>query len=394
MTESHDDLASRGRSIFRRLRAGEPPVSEPSAPPEEPTAGSEVPATAEAVEEPSDAQALSDQELAAFTDPDDPPARGPLPGLDDLPAATAVDAETSDLEAPPIYVPLEGEIASAVEEVEEPEAAVADDVSPFVRPLPRILAVANQKGGVGKTTTAVNLGACLADLGYRVLVVDLDPQGNASTGLGINIRDLHGSMYDVILHDLPIEDCVEATSVRNLFCAPSSLDLAGAEIELVPAFSREMRLRNALGEIRDDYDFVLIDCPPSLGLLTVNGLAAATEVVVPIQCEYYALEGLGQLLRNVNLVQKNLNPALEVSAIVLVMYDARTKLADQVVQEVRGHFGDKVCRTVIPRTVRLSEAPSYGQPISAFDPTSRGAIAYRELAKEVSGGGTASQRAG
>jgi chromosome partitioning protein len=255
-----------------------------------------------------------------------------------------------------------------------------------------VLAVANQKGGVGKTTTAVNLGACLAEQGYRVLVVDLDPQGNASTGLGINIRDLHGSMYDVILHDLPIEDCVEATSVRNLFCAPSSLDLAGAEIELVPAFSREMRLRKALDEVRDDYDFVLIDCPPSLGLLTVNGLAAASEVVVPIQCEYYALEGLGQLLRNVNLVQKNLNPSLEVSAIVLVMYDARTKLADQVVGEVRAHFGDKVCKNVVPRTVRLSEAPSFGQPIIAFDPSSRGAIAYRELAKEVSGG--TPQRAG
>ncbi|MDQ2648850.1 MAG: AAA family ATPase [Actinomycetota bacterium] len=248
------------------------------------------------------------------------------------------------------------------------------------------MAVANQKGGVGKTTTAVNLGACLADLGYRVLIVDLDPQGNASTGVGVNIRDLQGSMYDVILHDLSIEDCVEATSVKNLFCAPSSLDLAGAEIELVPAFSRELRLKRALDEVRDDYDFMLIDCPPSLGLLTVNALAAATEVVVPIQCEYYALEGLGQLLRNVNLVQKNLNPALEVSAIILVMYDARTRLADQVVTEVREHFGDKVCRHVVPRTVRLSEAPSFGQPIIAFDSSSRGAIAYKELAKEVSGG--------
>ncbi len=253
-------------------------------------------------------------------------------------------------------------------------------------PLPRIMAVANQKGGVGKTTTAINLGACLADLGYRVLVVDLDPQGNASTGLGINIRGLQASMYDVLLHDVPIEDCIEPSSVRNLFVAPASLDLAGAEIELVPAFSRETRLKQALGGVREDYDFVLIDCPPSLGLLTINGMAAASEVLVPIQCEYYALEGLGQLLRNVNLVQKNLNPTLEVSTIVLVMYDARTKLSDQVVQEVREHFGPTVCRNVIPRTVRLSEAPSFGQPIIAFDTTSRGAIAYRELAKEVSGG--------
>jgi chromosome partitioning protein len=254
------------------------------------------------------------------------------------------------------------------------------------RPLPRVIAVANQKGGVGKTTTAVNLAACLAEQGLRVLVIDLDPQGNASTGLGINIRDLETSMYDVLLHDAGIDDCVEATSVRNLFVAPANLDLAGAEIELVPAFSREMRLKAALARIDGEYDYIFIDCPPSLGLLTVNSMAAASEVLVPIQCEYYALEGLGQLLRNVALVQKNLNPKLEVSVIVCVMYDARTKLADQVVQEVRGHFGDAVCRTVIPRTVRLSEAPSYGQPISAFDPSSRGAIAYRELAREVSGG--------
>ncbi len=252
--------------------------------------------------------------------------------------------------------------------------------------LPRIMAVANQKGGVGKTTTAVNLAAALADAGYRTLVVDLDPQGNASTGLGINIRDLQLSMYDVIIHEASIDDTIEATAMKNLFVAPASLDLAGAEIELVPAFSRELRLRHALDEVRDAFDYVLIDCPPSLGLLTVNGLAAASEVLVPIQCEYYALEGLGQLLRNVSLVQRNVNRTLTVSTFVCVMYDARTKLADQVVAEVREHFGEKVCRIVIPRTVRLSEAPSYGQPILAFDPRSRGAIAYRELAKEVSGG--------
>lgn len=260
------------------------------------------------------------------------------------------------------------------------------------RPLPRIMAIANQKGGVGKTTTAVNLGASLAELGYRTLVVDLDPQGNASTGLGIDPRSLEVTMYDVLLDEAPLEDCVEASSVKNLFVAPSNLDLAGAEIELVPAFSRELRLRNALELVLEDYDFVLIDCPPSLGLLTVNALAAASEVLVPIQCEYYALEGLGQLLRNVDLVQRNLNRALEVSAIALVMYDARTKLAEQVAGEVREHFGDTVCRTVVPRTVRISEAPSFGQPITTFDPTSRGAIAYRELAKEVSGG--TPQRAG
>ena len=266
------------------------------------------------------------------------------------------------------------------------------DRPPAARPLPRVLAVANQKGGVGKTTTAVNLGACLADLGYRTLVVDLDPQGNASTGLGIDTRGLAASMYDVVMHDVPLEDCMEPTSVKNLFVAPASLDLAGAEIELVPAFSRELKLKRAIDAAIDSFDFVLIDCPPSLGLLTVNGLAAASEVLVPIQCEYYALEGLGQLLRNVDLVKRSLNPTLEVTTIVLVMYDARTKLSDQVVSEVRAHFGERVCRTVVPRTVRLSEAPSFGQPISAFDPTSRGAIAYRELAKEVSGGAT--KRAG
>ncbi|MGD9797020.1 MAG: AAA family ATPase [Acidimicrobiia bacterium] len=266
------------------------------------------------------------------------------------------------------------------------EASPGPGPSPFARPLPRVIAIANQKGGVGKTTTAVNLGACLAELGYRVLVCDLDPQGNASTGLGLNPRNMATSMYDVILNDVPLEDCIEPSSVRNLFVAPASLDLAGAEIELVPAFSREMRLRRAIEAVLDDFDFVLIDCPPSLGLLTVNGLAAAAEVIVPIQCEYYALEGLGQLLRNVSLVQRNLNPRLEVSAIICVMYDARTKLSGQVVAEVRAHFGDKVCRNVVPRTIRLSEAPSFGQPIIAFDPNSRGAIAYRELAKEVSGG--------
>lgn len=273
-----------------------------------------------------------------------------------------------------------------------PDLAAAEHVLDVGRPvnakreLPRVIAVANQKGGVGKTTTAINLGACLAELGYRTLVVDLDPQGNASTGLGINIRSLDASMYDVIISGAPLDDCIEGSSVRNLFIAPASLDLAGAEIELVPAFSRELKLRNALNEVRDDYDYVLIDCPPSLGLLTVNAFAAANEVLVPIQCEYYALEGLGQLLRNVDLVQRNLNDQLEVSAIVLVMFDARTKLADQVATEVRTHFGDRVLRQIVPRTVRLSEAPSFGQPIITFDPSSRGAIAYRELAKEVSGG--------
>jgi chromosome partitioning protein len=263
-----------------------------------------------------------------------------------------------------------------------------DGDRPAPRELPRVIAIANQKGGVGKTTTTVNLGAALAEQGYRVLVIDLDPQGNATTGLGIDARNFELSMYDVIMRDQPLEDCIEPTSVKNLFVAPATIDLAGIEIELVPAFSRELKLKRAIDAVVDDFDFIIIDCPPSLGLITVNGLAAAGEVLVPIQCEYYALEGLSQLMRNVHLVASNLNPKLDISTIVLTMYDARTKLSDQVANEVRLHFGSKVCRSVIPRTVRLSEAPSFGQPITAFDPASRGAIAYRELAKEVSGGTT------
>ena len=248
---------------------------------------------------------------------------------------------------------------------------------------PRIIAVANQKGGVGKTTTTINLGASMADEGRNVLIVDLDPQANATTGVGVPSRDLEQSIYDVILQQASAADVRCSTDIPNLDLLPSSLALAGAEIELVAAFSREYRLERALAEIVDDYDIVLIDCPPALGLLTINALVAAREVLVPIQCEYYALEGLGQLIGNVDLVKANLNPDLEVSTIALVMYDARTKLSEQVADEVRTFFGTKVCRQIIPRSVRLSEAPSFGQPINMYDPTSRGAVAYRELAREV-----------
>ncbi|HXY44431.1 MAG TPA: ParA family protein [Acidimicrobiales bacterium] len=265
-----------------------------------------------------------------------------------------------------------------------PDAPAGTGRSPSTRPA-RVLAVANQKGGVGKTTTAVNLGAALADLGYRVLIVDLDPQGNASTGLGVDPRNFDYSMYNVLLHDVAMDDCIEPTNIKNLFLAPSTLDLAGAEIELVPVLSREHRLRKAIDAIREDFAFVFIDCPPSLGLLTLNGLTAATEVLVPIQCEYYALEGVSQLTRNVELVRSNLNPTLAITTIVLTMYDARTRLSDSVVAEVRDHFGDVVCKNIIPRSVRISEAPSFGEPITTHDPTSRGAIAYRELAREVAG---------
>jgi chromosome partitioning protein len=250
--------------------------------------------------------------------------------------------------------------------------------------LARIIAIANQKGGVGKSTTAVSLGAALADLGYRVLVVDLDPQGNASTGMGIRHEAREVTVYDVVVSEAALEDAVVATPVPRLHAIPSTIDLAGAEIELVSQFSRETRLKRALDPIREGhYDFVLLDCPPSLGLLTINALTAAEELIVPIQCEYYALEGVGQLLRNVGLVQQNINPILRLSGIVMTMFDPRTKLSEQVVEEVQRFFGELVYDVIIPRTVRLSEAPGYGQPITVYDPKSKGAESYRELAREV-----------
>ncbi|MFO7298825.1 MAG: AAA family ATPase [Actinomycetes bacterium] len=245
-----------------------------------------------------------------------------------------------------------------------------------------VVALANQKGGVGKSTTAVNLSASLALSGKRVLLIDLDPQGNATSGLGVERASIETSIYDVLLKESSIEDAIEPTSVRNLFIVPATIDLAGAEIELVSVLSRETRLKAAIASTGDEFDFVFIDCPPSLGLLTVNALTAADEVVIPIQCEYYALEGLSQLLRNIQLITNSLNPSLKVGGVVLTMYDGRTKLSKDVAQQVRDYFGDVAYKTVIPRSVRLSEAPSYGEPIEAFDPMSRGAIAYRQLGRE------------
>lgn len=337
----------------------------------------------------TDAETSTEEPVPADDGAGEPAVATAEDGAGEPAVATGVEEPgLVDDEAAPTDVPQEEQVTAQKEAARS--GTILDELPPMS--VPRILAVANQKGGVGKTTTAVNLGAALAELGFRVLVVDLDPQGNATTGLGINHRNVEGSIYDVIMNDASIDDCVEPTSLRNLFVVPATIDLAGAEIELVPAFSRELKLRRALEEVRDDYDFTLIDCPPSLGLLTVNGLAGADDVIVPIQCEYYALEGLGQLLRNVDLVSKNLNPGLAVRGIILTMYDARTRLAGEVEKEVRNHFGARVYRTVVPRTVRISEAPSFGQPVTVFDPSSRGAIAYRELAKEVSRG--ASRRSG
>ncbi|GAA2476063.1 ParA family protein [Streptomyces thermolineatus] len=248
----------------------------------------------------------------------------------------------------------------------------------------RVVIVANQKGGVGKTTTTVNLAASLATHGNRVLVVDLDPQGNASTALGIDHHAEVPSIYDVLIDGRPLSDVVQPVSeVEGLFCAPATIDLAGAEIELVSMVARESRLRRAIEAYEQPLDYILIDCPPSLGLLTVNAMVAGAEVLIPIQCEYYALEGLGQLLRNVELVRGHLNPGLHVSTILLTMFDARTRLASQVAEEVRSHFGKEVLRTSIPRSVRISEAPSYGQTVLTYDPGSAGALSYLEAAREI-----------
>ena len=249
----------------------------------------------------------------------------------------------------------------------------------------KVIAIANQKGGVGKTTTAVNLAACVAELGKKVLLIDIDPQGNSTSGLGFNKGIIKRCVYDALVNDVPLESIVVHTEIANLMLLPATIQLAGAEIELVSMMSREGKLKRALDKAKFAYDYVFIDCPPSLGLLTINSLTAANSVLVPIQCEFYALEGLTQLMNTISLVQKNLNPVLTLEGVVLTMFDARTNLSIQVVDEVKNHFRHKVYQTIIPRNVRLSEAPSHGQPVIKYDPKSKGSEVYFDLAREVIG---------
>ena len=246
----------------------------------------------------------------------------------------------------------------------------------------KIIAIANQKGGVGKTTTAVNLSTILAKKNKKVMLIDADPQGNGTSGLGID-KDVEKSLYDVLINDVDIISTLQDTCVKTLKVCPSNMNLAGAEVELVNLMSREQRLKEKLDEIKEQFDYILIDCPPSLGLITLNAFTAADSVLIPVQCEYYALEGLGQLINTINLVKKHLNKELEIEGAVLTMYDMRTNLSNQVVKEVKRYFGDKVYKTVIPRNIKLSEAPSFGMPISLYDPKSKGERCYEKLAKEV-----------
>jgi chromosome partitioning protein len=291
----------------------------------------------------------------------------PVPPPDDV-----VSRETKD----PAPVAGSGDVSR--------ETAAPARGEPWPRPAQRrVLAVANQKGGVGKTTSAVNLAAALSQHGLRVLVLDLDPQGNASTAFSIDHHAGSSSIYDVLIGGKTLSDvAVEVPALPGLRCVPATIDLAGAEIELVSVVARELRLQRALASV-EDVDYILIDCPPSLGLLTLNAMVAASEILIPIQCEFYALEGLSQLISNIELVKSHLNPQLYVSTILLTMYDARTRLADQVAAEVRDHFGEKVLESVIPRSVRISEAPGFGQTVLTYDPMSRGALAYEAAARDL-----------
>ena len=306
------------------------------------------------------------------------------------------EADSTELSEPMIDDGFEIEAVSVVEreiqqdvkpieEVELKPIKSYDEKKPVSRVVgsTKIIAVINQKGGVGKSTTAVNLSAALGEMGKQVLLVDLDPQGNTSSGLGIDKRQVQHCIYDALLNDVKLEDVIIPDVCEGLDLVPATINLAGAEVELVSEMARENRLKDAVGAMRGRYDYIFIDCPPSLGLLTVNALVAADKLLIPIQCEFYALEGVTKLLDSMKRVKSRLNPTLDIYGVLLTMYDGRTTLAKQVVNEVRGFFGKTVFETLIPRTVKLSEAPSFGQPITQYDPTGKGALAYIELAKEV-----------
>jgi len=345
---------------------------------------------------PGEEQEPGRRSTTAFSPPPEP-LIPPQPPPTEQPAQTegtsAEPAETAMVEEPARQVGEKGGIEEDGLSAMIPIGSVAAEIEAWgvgeetdgswVTEGARVIAIANQKGGVGKSTTAVNLGACLAEAGRKVLVIDLDPQGNASTGLGIEHEARKGTTYEILTGQIDVRDALVGTDIEGLWALPSTIDLAGAEIELVSQLSREGRLARALEPVRSEFDFILLDCPPSLGLLTVNALTAADELLVPIQCEYYALEGLGQLLRNVRLVQQSVNRRLRLTGIVMTMFDARTKLADQVVAEVRAYFGGRVYDAIIPRSVRLAEAPGFGKPIILYDSDSKGAGAYRHLAREV-----------
>ena len=315
--------------------------------------------------------------------------------VDDDDALTRLKADHADREALAAAIPTPGtDTPLARELADNARRRIQLTGRQFPKPVSqRVLTVANQKGGVGKTTTTVNVAAALAQSGLTILVIDLDPQGNASTALGIDHHAEVPSIYDVLVDGTPLLDVVQpCTTIEKLFCAPATIDLAGAEIELVSLVARESRLQKAIAaaaETGHEFDYILIDCPPSLGLLTVNAMVAASEVFIPIQCEYYALEGLSQLLKNIDLVKRHLNPTLHVSTILLTMYDGRTRLSAQVADEVREHFPEEVLRTTVPRSVRVSEAPSFGETVMTYDPASSGALAYLEAAGEIADRGAA-----
>ena len=322
-------------------------------------------------------------------------ARPGGPGPDAAATDAVLRADREDRDALAAAIPTVGDDTPLARELaENARRRIQLTGRPFPKPAsPRVLTVANQKGGVGKTTTTVNIAAAMAQSGLKVLVVDLDPQGNASTAMGIDHHAEVPSIYDVLVDSTPLLEVIQpCTTVENLFCAPATIDLAGAEIELVSLVARESRLQKAIlsaGQQGHEFDYILIDCPPSLGLLTVNAMVAASEVFIPIQCEYYALEGLSQLLKNIDLVRVHLNPALHVSTILLTMYDGRTRLSAQVADEVREHFPEQVLRTTVPRSVRVSEAPSFGETVMTYDPASSGALAYLEAAGEIADRGAA-----